>query len=138
MSAKIKINSNSGGSASLVCNDSQTTDEVLTLPKGSGTLASRDDVIGVDQSWQDMKSSRALGVTYTNDTGKPIEVSIIFSAGGVHEGVSLSVDTVEVSAAQSAVAGERGFVVAIVPNGSQYSTATIVASTLLAWAELRG
>jgi hypothetical protein len=32
--------------------------------------------IGVNQTWQDVTASRALGTTYTNSTGKPILITI--------------------------------------------------------------
>ena len=42
MSAKLKLNNNVGGSTSLVCDDSQATDEVVVLPSG-GTLVNEED-----------------------------------------------------------------------------------------------
>ena len=42
--------------------------------------------VGINQSWRDVKSQRSAGVTYTNNTGKPIWLSIstmpIPSTGG--------------------------------------------------------
>ncbi len=46
---------------------------VVTMPATPNTQ------LGVGQTWQDVTASRALGVTYTNTTGKPIEV---FFTGG--------------------------------------------------------
>ena len=37
--------------------------------------------VGVGQTWTDVKASRAYGVTYTNSTGKPIEVFVTNSGG---------------------------------------------------------
>ena len=42
--------------------------------------------LGVGQSWQDRTPQRSLGTTYTNTTGKPIQVSVFggpASGGGV-------------------------------------------------------
>jgi hypothetical protein len=36
--------------------------------------------IGVDQTWQDVTGSRSLNTTYTNDTGKPIQVTASIQA----------------------------------------------------------
>lgn len=38
--------------------------------------------IGVDQTWQDVSAQRQAGVTYTNTTGRPIQLNIgVFSSG---------------------------------------------------------
>ena len=46
------------------------------LGLGDLSISSGDTGIGYGQTWQDVKASRAFGVTYTNSTGKPIEVSV--------------------------------------------------------------
>jgi len=62
------------GSVTLVSNN-PTDNYILTAPHANGTMALTSDVIGVGQTWQDVTASRALGVTYTNSTGKPLQVS---------------------------------------------------------------
>lgn len=42
----------------------------------NGTTASWAGVLGVGQVWQDVRTSRALNVTYTNSTGRPIMVAV--------------------------------------------------------------
>lgn len=49
-------------------------DKALTAEQGK---ALNDKLIGVGQSWQDLTSSRSKGVTYTNNTGRPIQVKLI-------------------------------------------------------------
>ena len=45
-------------------------------PSNTATIAQSTD-LGVDQTWQDVKQSRNSGITYTNNTGKPIQVHIV-------------------------------------------------------------
>lgn len=53
---------------------------VTVNAQGQVTSASEATVvnnsIGVGQTWQDVKASRSSGVTYTNNTGRPIMVSV--------------------------------------------------------------
>lgn len=90
--------------------------------------------IGVGQTWQNVTGSRALGITYTNTSGKPIYVAIANSsiAGS---NVQLTVDGILVYALTQDNGGlGRGGT--IVPNGSTYS-ATTAPGSLVAWIELR-
>ena len=52
---------------------SSSTSQALTAAQGN-VLAGRD--IGYNQTWQDVTSSRVVGTTYTNNTGRPIQVFI--------------------------------------------------------------
>ena len=65
--------------------------------------------VGVGQTWQDVKASRPVGVTYTNTTGRPIMVAIDTSG-----------ETVIVDGLQLVASGPYG-VQFIVPAGSTYS-----------------
>lgn len=56
-------------------------DAVSELDSGKLDTA---NAFGVGQTWQDVKASRVLGVTYTNSTGAPIEVSVAAYASGSH------------------------------------------------------
>ena len=91
--------------------------------------------IGYGQTWTDVKASREFGVTYTNSTGKPIEVSVTVYGGTV--------------ALQSTVGGlvlgkqystynsssPRHNVTFIVPNNTTYKVD--YTGTLEYWTELR-
>lgn len=80
--------------------------------------------IGVGQTWQDMTVSRAVGVTYTNTTGKPIMV--------IARGIGTSSDLLNIAVEVDGVAITRGIndstldvgreveASAIIPNGSTY------------------
>lgn len=94
--------------------------------------------IGVGQSWQNVTGSRALGTTYTNSTGKPIQVVITgsgisvgciftFSVGGTVIGTTGGTGTVNEYATASF----------IVPSGATYTATNSSGTTLLSWFELR-
>lgn len=95
--------------------------------------------LGIGQTWQDVTTSRALGTTYTNSTGKPIHVcvSVAIVAGNA---VQLSVGSVVVAQCS----GNSATIIyaninAIVPNGQTYNASFFVGSsaTLAKWSELR-
>ena len=98
------------------------------------TLYSRTSAIfGIGQTWQDVTGSRSYGVTYTNSTGKPIEVNIVVTiSAGVR--AHLTIDGVSIV---SSVAGYNNVVAvvlqAIIPSGSTY----LVSNAVLQWNELR-
>lgn len=96
--------------------------------------------LGVGQTWQNLTSSRSLGTTYTNNTGKPIMVNVNCTGQPNHCRMRLRVDNV--------VVGEGGVtslasgamyptVSAIVPNGSTYKAENVLGASLQNWAELR-
>lgn len=89
--------------------------------------------IGSGQSWQDVTLSRAPGITYTNATGKPIEVSIFATVSNSMS--SLFVDGQEVARLQLATSWgwQIGQLVAVVPPGSSYATT----AAFNGWKELR-
>lgn len=94
---------------------------------------------GNGQTWQSVTGSRASGTTYTNTTGKPIQVSIcvvLFTTTAVYN--NFYVNGVLVSRPVQdggAVAASTDTICAIVPNGATYQfTGT---STINSWAELR-
>ena len=107
--------------------------------KGYATVNGRVvDTLGVNQTWQDVTASRALGTIYTNTTGKPIMVSVrinttsvasIRTTGGTimaQEYNGINTSTIAVS------------LVAIVPPSSTYyAQSDSGTNTLIYWAELR-
>lgn len=87
------------------------------------------------QTWQNVTASRANGVTYTNSTGYPIQLSIVQGVGAT-TALNLSVNGTSISgwSATTQVSGQGFFV--IIPNGATYQM-TNSASVLNAWFELR-
>jgi hypothetical protein len=95
--------------------------------------------IGVSQTWQNMIASRAINVTYTNSSGKPIMVAIQgnFSTNQYAELVIGGV-SVAISGWNSFASGSvNGTVTGIVPNGTSYIVNSTGISAGLKWAELR-
>ena len=95
--------------------------------------------LGIDQSWSVVTSSRAYGTTYTNSTGRPIQVSISshlddgevleFKVGGVTLASSREVDGYP----------SYGNTSLIVPDNETYSCVNTTGTSLAIryWSELR-
>ena len=115
---------------------STATDAALTAAQGK---ALNDKMLGVDQTWQDVTSSRSSGVTYTNNTGKPIKVSV--GAGGRDARVIIYVNDVLVAYSQDTYNGNqcRASASEIVPNGASYRVNAMnnFSVNVQFWAELR-
>jgi hypothetical protein len=92
--------------------------------------------LGVGQTWQNVTASRAFGTTYTNSTGKPIEVVIAFANPSPGQTGVLTVGGVAIQFGQinnayiNLASGS-----AIVPTGATYVFNT--STTLTQWLELR-
>lgn len=101
-----------------------------TLVQPAGGLAANSITgFGVGQTPQDMTASRASGVTYTNTTGKPIQVIVGSSLNNGNIGVvvaGMAYPAFTVYSSQS--------VCFVVPPGASYS---VTLSNLTKWVELR-
>ncbi|MDN5621772.1 MAG: hypothetical protein L0G96_01455 [Acinetobacter sp.] len=121
----------------------QATETALGVAKLANTLNSTDDkaaltaaqgkklndkMFGVGQTWQNV--SRSLGSTYTNDTGRPIQIAI-FASGSSGSALALIIDGIELLRTNQSVSL---YVTAVIPNGSSY---TVTAAGLGSWRELR-
>lgn len=95
--------------------------------------------IGVNQSWQDVTVSRAIGVVYTNTTGKPIEVLISIAASATAiQRMGLNIDGVSRGRWFTSSSSEVNALSAIIPNGSTYSIYQDTGTPLMnQWSELR-
>lgn len=122
--------------ASEVANRSNSN--VAINPSNAATIAQSTD-LGVGQTWQDVTSSRSSGVTYTNNTGKPIKVSV--GSGGRDARVLIYVNDVLVAYSQDTYDGNqcRASASEIVPNGASYrvEARNIVSVNVQFWSELR-
>lgn len=98
----------------------------------------RDQSFAIGQTWQDMTASRALGTTYTNTTGKPITVHILYVGSGGNVKLNATINGVTFTAATTAnVNGAETTCSVVVPPGATYSFAPGASATLLQWHELR-
>lgn len=105
-------------------------------PANAATVAQSTD-IGVGQTWQNVTGSRALGATYTNNTGRPIQLSISVRDSGSTARVTLTIGGVVAVDLIDIAGGSAGYqqITAIVPNGQTYRLDTT--NILSHWAELR-
>lgn len=88
--------------------------------------------IGVGQTWQDVTASRSAGTTYTNTTGRPIQLSVTFDPIG--HTTHFQVNDVGVLPSN-----DVGYyhVFCVVPAGATYRLGSIGSVVNLKWAELR-
>jgi hypothetical protein len=99
--------------------------------------------LGVGQTWQDVTASRVAGTTYTNTTGRSIEIIVAL----VHPGVlgtatgTLSVGGIVVFNYGNYGHGGGGInrwaCTAIVPNGTTYGLSALSGMSIDSWVELR-
>jgi hypothetical protein len=95
-------------------------------------------VLGVGQTWQYMHTTtglRASGVTYTNDTSKPIIVNVQYTGTGLIS-LYINVDDLQVQRFTSITDNTSATVSAVVPVGSTYKIGN-TGGTLYIWIELR-
>jgi hypothetical protein len=94
--------------------------------------------IGVGQTWQDVTGSRALSTTYTNSTGKPIEVQGRCAITTTNSSIVVTVQGVAVTGSANGAVNHGSYVSAIVPDGASYNFTVNsgVGSGLTVW-ELR-
>jgi len=98
--------------------------------------------VGVGQTWTDVTSSRALGTTYTNSTGRPIMIAVTITIPSqLNSYVTFSINGSIVgyfganSAAQPALLDTTTL---IIPDGATYRVATVTGSpSIQIWWELR-
>ena len=115
---------------------SVSTSQAATAAQAK-VLGDRD--IGVGQSWQDVTGSRSLESVYTNNTGKPIFVSLnIRGTSSLVDGVRVLVGGFIVTEQLNIAENQHSQVVFIVPLGSTYVVQQTQATiNLLRWTELR-
>jgi hypothetical protein len=95
---------------------------------------STNGLLGVGQTWQDVKSSRSSMVTYTNTSGKPIQVAITIGSGG-NTTRSFYINGVAVAYAYGYDWADYSTMNFIIPNGATYKADG--GYTISKWFELR-
>ena len=108
----------------------------FSYQRGSGEALSSSG-LGQGQTWQDMTSSRVLGTTYTNSTGKPIGISGYVNNGSAGR-IAVTIGGVVVWNYMAASGIPPMPFTAVIPVGATYSVSvTAGTATLAIWAELR-
>lgn len=114
---------------------STNTNQALTAAQGKVLKDAVDSsTFGVGQTWQDVTSSRSFDITYTNTTGRPIQVAV--TSGGGSSGFRAYINGIEIIRNYSNynTATPQHGITLIIPNGSTYS---FTGGQLQIWAELR-
>jgi hypothetical protein len=117
--------------------------QALTAAQGKVLKDTLDTAVsssfGVGQSWQDVSGSRSKNVTYTNITGKPINVAVIVGYSDSDGGLQALVGGVTVGElygeAPSGSGYWKGTLNFTVPHSSTYRIEG--GSNVLRWVELR-
>ena len=114
--------------------NSISTAQALTAQQG-WVLKNRD--FGFDQTWQHVTASRALGTTYTNSTGKPIQVSVVIQDNSSTNDLYFFVNGTAVVRMPDLAGGAYGFqqLTITVPPIQTYRLETN--NLLYLWMELR-
>ncbi len=100
--------------------------------------------VGINQTWQNVTASRASGTTYTNTSGRPIEIIVRASGTSTVNAGSLNVIVSGLTLGVCTLSESNGTqwngltqtISVIVPNGATYSC-TVTNGTINQWAELR-
>jgi len=107
-------------------------DTINSKDISSSLVATESQVIGVGQTWQDVTGSRAVATTYTNSTGKPIEISVSFYSTSPHT-AALYINNAVIWA--HGIASNDAHGTAIIPDGATYRIEA--AYQTYTWKELR-
>lgn len=101
-------------------------------PQGTRQFADA-NLFAMGQAWRNVTADRAAGVTYTNATGRPIEVNVRFQSGTLEAAVPGSGNWIVIGASEQNPDG-RQFQSATIPSGHVYR---VQASSIITWSELR-
>jgi len=139
--SKIALSPSASGTGTFtIASPNSNSDRTLNLPDAAGTLATQDYVgtqaIGVGQTWQDMIASRVVGTTYTNTTGRPIQILVCGASSTQFTIFSMEINGLAVSFGRAAFSGSSDFaaITATIPNNATYR---IVTGGTNNWLELR-
>ena len=91
--------------------------------------------LGVGQTWQDLTGQRISGQTYTNNTGKPIQISIVMRDSGLSSPASLNISGVLVFSIPDFGVLQYISLDKIIPAGATY-TLNAGNNPIITWAEL--
>lgn len=142
---KIQLGDNADTSKNFVISVPAVADGTLVIERGNGTdvlsVAADGKVTGnftqsVAQSWQNMTASRAAGTTYTNDTGRPIQVYVSIIGAGAGYG-NFSVDGQLFLSSMCSSVGNSMIYPFTVPAGSTYVVSAGNVQSISSWKELR-
>lgn len=120
------------------------TKDATTFLRGDNTFAtvSSGGFLGDGQTWQDVFNSRTTNTFYTNDTGKPIQIFVVF--GNVGTGADIKFcykpnggSEMEGAGLYTNSSSGRQSMTFTIPNGDQYKIKGSGGETKQQWWELR-
>ena len=116
--------------------DNLTTNDGTKALSAKQGKALNDQAFGVGQAWQAVKGNRSAGVTYTNNTGKPIMVIVSVNDSGSLSPITVVVGGVTIINVEDF--GSLGTIpiTFVVPIGATYKFNSN-SNPIRAWAELR-
>lgn len=106
----------------------------VTFSDGTNQTA---PAIGYGQTWQNVAASRSFGVTYTNNTGQPIQVIVSHSSATIYTEFAMTIDGISYTHGRNSMpSGTNGRSTAfvIIPPGSTYAFS---GGSQAGWLELR-
>lgn len=109
----------------------------ITVPNTTGTIGLTSQVVGVDQTVQDVGGSRALATNYTNSTGKPIMVYVSMSNTAASAITVSYINGVLIYGSSDPSVNAYYSVVLLVPSGMTYNVGMNGTPTLVRWVEIR-
>jgi hypothetical protein len=113
-----------------------TSGNLLTSNGTTWTSAAPPPSIGVGQTWQDVTGSRTAGTTYTNSTGKPIQVIVQFRSSDQTNFATGTINGIVINGTTTTSSAHWSTITYIVPDGNTYS-ATMSSLIDTIWLELR-
>ena len=149
--SKIALSGNASGTGTFtIASPNSNTDRTLNLPDNSGTvlttgstgavtdtmLATAVQPIGVGQTWQNLTASRVANTTYTNTTGRPIQIAVCASTSIQFEIFEMVINGNSILFGRGYFSGSSAFaaITATIPNNATYRLAT---GNINNWLELR-
>ena len=122
-------------------NAGATTQDIITVDSsGVVIFPSGSQMLGVNQTWQNVTASRPAGIVHTNSTGKPITVIIIANVGTGSAGgsIAFSAGTIPLDKViATGLAQITGSFTIVIPPGQSYSYTTAGTVNVISVFELR-
>lgn len=143
---KIKLGDNADTSKNFLISTPAVADGTLTIERENGT-----DVLTVDASgkvtvpfgvsdprtWQDVKASRAFGVSYTNNTTREITVHVNMQNTNASAYLKITVGGVDIISPSISNTAYLTALTVPVPVGATYVATGTGTPTIYSWVELR-